>query len=160
MRARLQSAQGALAQPRARNLVLGGRVRDGQRTAFRRLARPKSEVACVFDTQHPPPKTIGDPGSGCLFQGLTTDFAIYGGQHPIVSGTPDQPASQVDMAFSWEVIGGFSPLTINLSALGDASTLPQSMVFSPQLKDLVIADGASKGLVLVDLSTFGLSQYY
>jgi hypothetical protein len=103
------------------------------------------DVACIV--QDPTEiKNVAD--SPCVFVGLSARFVIYRGQRP----------SLRDWSFSWEVNSGFGPLFVNLAG-SDANSNPQSMVFSKQLGDLVIADGASKGLVTVDLSTFQ-SQFF
>jgi hypothetical protein len=108
------------------------------------------EVACVFDGKAALPGVIGGPGDACIYKGLTARFVIYRGLAP----------SQRDWAFQWTEIGGFSPLLVDLAAGSDSNTSPSSMVFSPQQGGLVIADGSSKGLVVLDLSTFGIQQYY
>jgi hypothetical protein len=56
------------------------------------------------------------------------------------------------------VRGGFTPLTVSLGSTDPNSTL-ETMVFFPELGALVI-DGASKGLVVIDLGGFGITQYY
>ncbi len=111
------------------------------------------EVACIFDAANPPPLTIGAPNSQCIYDGLTTSFAIY-------SGIPQggQASSQRDDEFDWTVYGGFSPLFVNLSAADDTNTSPASMVYSPALGQLVVSDGSEKGLVLIDLATFAYIQ--
>jgi hypothetical protein len=115
------------------------------------VGRPASgEVACIFDSANPPPQTIGAAGSECLYQGLTTRFALYAGKSPTVR----------DSLFSWTVTGGYSPLIMNLASLNDASTAPQSMVYSPQQDGLVVVDGATKGLVVLSLATLGVAGQY
>ena len=109
------------------------------------------EVACIFDSAHPPSVTIGADGSACIYHGLSASFAIYAGQPKGAT-----PSSQRDMTFAWEVLGGFSPLI--LGAGSDTNTSPQSIVFSPQTGSLVVADGASRGIVTIDLSTLAATS--
>ena len=101
-------------------------------------------LACVMDE----PGAI-DPGSACVFESITTRFAIYRGTQ----------RSQRDMAFTWEYSGGFEPLTASISA-STTSVSPQRMQWFPQSQDLVITDGASQGLVFVELDTIGIRRYF
>lgn len=110
------------------------------------LAGP-DDVACVVRSPNEI-KKIGD--SPCVFRGPTSIFVVYRGQNP----------SERDWNFGWELNSGFSPLFVNLAAANDPNTNPQSMVFSKQLGDLVVADGASRGIVLIDLSTFQSTFLY
>nr|HMR07979.1 hypothetical protein [Polyangiaceae bacterium] len=80
---------------------------------------------------------------------LESEFAIYRGNQPSVR----------DMAFSYQLIGGFSPLVANLAAQ-TAAVSPQSMTFVPQLGQLAVVDGAAEGLVLVSLDTVGISRLF
>jgi hypothetical protein len=108
---------------------------------------PGRDVACVVEN----PSAIQSMGdSPCIYSGMGPRFVIYRGQAP----------SARDMQFGWEVRGGFVHLAVALATRNDPNALPQSMVFSKELGQLVIADGESKGLVVFDLSTFGLNQYY
>ena len=63
------------------------------------------------------------------------------------------------MAFTWEYSGGFEPLTASISA-STTSVSPQRMQWFPQSQDLVITDGASQGLVFVELDTVGIRRYF
>jgi hypothetical protein len=111
------------------------------------LAEPATDVACVV--QNPTAiQTLGD--SPCIFQGLVSRFVIYRGQTPSVR----------DWTFSWGVSGGFVPLAIPLATSSDPNSNPQTIVYSRPLGGLVIADGASKGLITVDLGTFQSSFFF
>jgi hypothetical protein len=105
------------------------------------------DVACVLDqsTALGP----GKPGEACVYQSLTHRFAVYRGNEP----------SKRDMAFSWTITGGFTPLTANLAAQSRAVS-PQSMVFVPQIGQIAVADGASEGLVLVSLDSVSVSRLF
>jgi hypothetical protein len=105
------------------------------------------DVACIVQNPATDAQTAGE--SPCIYSGLSSTFAIYRGQSPSVR----------DWQFSWDVIGGFSPLLVNLAVASDPNSNPQSMKYSPELGELVIADGASKGLVVISLATFA-SQYF
>lgn len=118
------------------------------------------DVACVVDETATRDECPADnplcaglvPINPCIFKNLTTSFAIYRGRE----------ASQKGMSFSWEVIGGFTPFMIDLRQTDTGpGTTPQSIVYSPQLDRLVLADGATKGVVFVDLnSTFGIRSVF
>jgi hypothetical protein len=91
------------------------------------------------------------PASPCVFQNLTTRFAIYRGRQP----------SERDMAFVWRVRGGFVPLSASLiSAGGTTSVSPQSLTYVPQLGSLAVTDGAQKGLIFVSLDSVSVSTMY
>jgi hypothetical protein len=90
-----------------------------------------------------------DAGNSCVFENLTARFAIYRGTEP----------SLRDMAFTWTVSGGFSPLTINLTSQ-TASVSPRSMMFLPATGELAVVDGRLAGLAMVNLSTLGVSRIF
>ena len=99
--------------------------------------------------------TREDPAAGvaaddpCVFENLTTRYAIYRGNEP----------SRRDMVFGWQTIGGFNPLYASLAA-ATSSVSPESMVFVPQIGQLAIADGASAGLVFVGLDSVSVSRLF
>ncbi|MEZ4224208.1 MAG: hypothetical protein R3B13_24880 [Polyangiaceae bacterium] len=107
----------------------------------------KEDVACVVNSESA--LSPGSAGSECVFENLMYRFAIYRGNS----------ASVRDMAFSFQVTGGFAPLTANLAAQ-TAAVAPQSMGFVPQLGQLALVDGAAEGLVLVSLDTVGISRLF
>src|SRR5262249_25098389 len=110
-----------------------------------------TDVACVQTAAKPFVPRIEDADrSDCVYNGLSASFVIYRGQSPTVR----------DYEFDWTVLGGFTPELLNISATTDANTSPTSLAFSPGIDGLVIADGSSKGLVLVNLSTFGIVVNY
>ena len=107
----------------------------------------KADVACVVGSDSA--LSPGGAGAECIFENLLYRFAIYRGNQPSVR----------DMAFSYQLIGGFSPLVANLAAQ-TAAVSPQSMTFVPQLGQLAVVDGAAEGLVLVSLDTVGISRLF
>lgn len=81
----------------------------------------------------------GEPGSECVFQSLTTRFAIYRGQD----------ASRRDMRFRWQFADGFSPLIIGLTSVDRTRSTPQSIVPWPESSQLILSDGSARGLTFV-----------
>jgi hypothetical protein len=105
---------------------------------------PGQCLACVMDTDGPVA-----PQSPCVFQNVTTRFAIYRGVE----------RSQRDMRFYWQYSGGFVPLYASL--LGQTTAvLPQWMRYVPQIAQLAVADGSSEGLALVSLQTLRVSRFF
>lgn len=105
--------------------------------------RVASDVVC--NTYAPSPTGSALPPAGCIFDGLTARFAIYRGQ----------AASQRDMTFAWQTIGGFRSLALDLVSQS-TSVLPQSLQFLPELNQLVVVDGESLGLTLLSLDSLGV----
>lgn len=81
----------------------------------------------------------GEPGSECVFQSLTTRFAIYRGQRQ----------SRRDMRFRWQLADGFSPFVIGLTSVDRARSTPQSFVPWPENSQLILSDGSARGLTFV-----------
>ena len=114
--------------------------------------------ACMFASdpadENEPQQRLPEPlapDSPCVFQNLTTRFAVYRGRQP----------SERDMAFVWRVRGGFVPLSASLvSPGGTTSVSPQSLTYVPQLGSLAVTDGAQKGLIFVSLDTVSVSRMY
>ncbi len=103
------------------------------------LARPGEDFACVVDDADDGIDP-GEPGSECIFQNLTTRFAVYRGQQ----------RSARDMRFRWQLTDGFRPLTISLSSSVDRTpSAPRSLVLVPELNSLLVTDGSSRGITLV-----------
>ena len=55
------------------------------------------------------------------------------------------------MAWQFSTRGQFSPLSLNLAST-NASVSPQTMRFIDALGQMAIVDGASQGLILIDLN--------
>ena len=70
----------------------------------------------------------------------------------VKDATPDR-----DEIFRFQTRGSFSPLIINIAASTN-QVIPQSMRFIDSLGQLAIVDGASQGLVLIDLSSVTLAH--
>jgi hypothetical protein len=82
----------------------------------------------------------GEPGSECVFQSLTTRFAIYRGQDE----------SRRDMRFRWQLADGFSSLTFGLTSVDRSRfSTPQSIVPWPENGQLILSDGSARGLTFV-----------
>jgi hypothetical protein len=54
------------------------------------------------------------------------------------------------MSFGWQVVGGFTPLTINLGQVSSFVS-PQAIVPLPELDRLSVVDASSLGLALISL---------
>jgi hypothetical protein len=109
------------------------------------------DVACVYD-QAPDDTTRrgvapGDAAAACVFNGLNDRFALYRGRLE----------SERDSVFTWRTTGGFTPLVMSLPASTSSSVVaPQSIQFLPQAEQMAVVDGASRGLSLFSLDTFGV----
>ncbi|HVW25966.1 MAG TPA: hypothetical protein VHC69_11400 [Polyangiaceae bacterium] len=109
------------------------------------------EVACVFAPgQLPDPVLTNAADDWCIYNGLNSAFIIYKGT----------TSSVQKYEYDWTVTGGFSPLSINLSATTDTNTSPLAMIYSPARDALLVADGSTKGIVTVDLNTLAITVIY
>lgn len=82
----------------------------------------------------------GEPAAACIHDTPTARFAVYRGLAP----------SQRDMRFTWETLGGFTPMAFNLRGLSSFVS-PQVLVPLPETDRLSVVDAASLGLVLLSL---------
>ncbi|HEX2873737.1 MAG TPA: hypothetical protein VHP33_20920 [Polyangiaceae bacterium] len=109
------------------------------------------DVACVYD-QAPdaatrPGVAPSDAAAACVFNGLNDRFALYRGRLP----------SERDSVFTWRTTGGFTPLVMSLTSATSSSVVaPQSIQFLQQPEQMAVVDGASQGLSLFSLDTFGI----
>lgn len=87
----------------------------------------------------------GEPGAQCVFQSLTTRFAIYRGQQ----------ASVRDMRFTWQLSDGFSPLIMNMTSVDRPRSTPHSLQFIPENGQLIIPDGSVRGLSFMSSRSLG-----
>jgi hypothetical protein len=62
-----------------------------------------------------------------------------------------------DMSWRFTTAGSFSPLVIS-TGQGATSVSPQSMLFIDSLGQLALVDGASQGLILIDLNTVSIAR--
>lgn len=148
------------------------------------LADP-GETGCVlpadYDPNIPLQAALPDPGQApsilqrCIFKGLTAQFVIYRGQQtrplscacqtPVPANCTettclrDSDTSQLDMVFSWQVRGAFTPWTISL-AVSDANASPQSIQFASFANEIVLTDGADQGLVVMNMMNLVPRSYY
>jgi hypothetical protein len=81
--------------------------------------------------------------SECIYQTLTARFAVYGGTQ----------RTERDMAFVYEIAGGFSPLTISLTRNDTSIILPQTLTRVPGFRMLSAVDAQDRGLMLLSLDT-------
>lgn len=100
-------------------------------------------MVCVLDAHPTGGLRPTGPGSECVYESPTSRFAIYRGLLP----------SERDMQFSFRVLGGFSPLSVDLLGInrGRTSTSPEKLTYVPNVNRLLVADGGSTGLVFVGL---------
>ncbi len=82
----------------------------------------------------------GEPGSECVFQNLTTRFALYRGLLP----------SERDMRFRWQLSDGFTPLSIPLTNnLERRVSSPRSLLLIPETNQMVVSDGSTRGIAFI-----------
>jgi hypothetical protein len=87
-------------------------------------------------------------------------FFIQNGQN-VKTGRDELPTR--DMAFRFQTRGQSQPLVINLVTAGQTTAVnPQSMRFIESLGQIAVVDGASQGLVLIDLAgvTIARAPYF
>jgi hypothetical protein len=112
------------------------------------LADPEQDFACVVDDVSGGIDP-GERGSECVFQSLTTRFAIYRGRQP----------STRNMRFRWQLVGGFEPFLLNLSTL-DRISSPRTLIYNGELDRVFFSDGTSRGLSYVTLRNFQMQTIY
>jgi len=94
------------------------------------------------------PNAEGSLPPGCIFDSIKARFVVYAGT----------AASIRDMAFGWQVTGGFSPYQITLSnSFTGALVMPQSMTAAPNLNAFFVVDGVSGGVFEFVLDPFSLN---
>jgi hypothetical protein len=89
----------------------------------------------------------GEPGSECIFQSLTTRFAIYRGQEP----------TDRDTRFRWLMSDGFTPLSIGLTTPDRSRSYPRQLRTLPELGLMMVTDGSVPGLTTVQLNSVNLT---
>lgn len=86
--------------------------------------------------------TLQEAAAACIHATPTERFAVYRGE----------AASYRDMTFSWQTIGGFSNLRIDLRGVSPTVS-PQALVALPEFNWLSVIDATSLGLALVSLDS-------
>jgi hypothetical protein len=121
---------------------------DDQNRPAAGLAGPNDFVCVVDDT------TDGidpdEPGSECVFQSLTTRFAIYRGQRATEPGT----------TFRWLLSDGFSPFTLSLTSAERPVSTPRSLLALPELGQLLVTDSTAPGLTAVEISSVNFNTTF
>ncbi|RYZ09563.1 MAG: hypothetical protein EOO73_04520 [Myxococcales bacterium] len=104
------------------------------------------EVACIYNQDDARYRSLmGSEAESCIFNGLTERFAVYKGRRASVRGE----------SFTWQTTGGFVPLEMTLISQSTV-VAPQSIQYLSQPEQLAVVDGASQGLSLLSLDTFGI----
>jgi hypothetical protein len=128
----------------------GNPLEEGDPLDLRVGCQEEGQVACVYDQGTPGASAGVQPtGSGtasaCIFNGLNERFALYRGRLESVR----------DSVFTWRTTGGFAPLVMTLTS-SSAVVAPQSIQFLQQPEQMAVVDGASLGLSLFSLDSFGI----
>jgi hypothetical protein len=91
--------------------------------------------------------TLADDAKVCIFENLTSRFAVYRGRQPSVR----------DMTFAWDTAGGFIPLVGSLAALS-SGVMPQHLVYVSQYQAIAVVDAANLGLSLMSLDSLRIAD--
>lgn len=110
--------------------------------------RTQDDVVCSYDATQGPVE-IGGVADECIFDGLTRRFVVYRGREP----------SQRDMAFLYDVIGGFQTLTIPLTGSSNV-ILPVTLVEVPTFGAFGIVDSQNRGLMMLDVANSQIAQSF
>jgi len=124
-------------------------------------------------TQCVPPTAQIDRASPLAFRNPMFSFVMWQGcdaQPPGDAGVSmqscstfgDHTTSQRGLSWRFSMQGGFTPLAFALGSSSSTPVLPQSMRALPNFQQLAIVDGASQGLILIDLHTlqFAHAPYF
>jgi hypothetical protein len=106
------------------------------------------DIVCSYDARRGPVQ-VGGVASECIFDGLTRRFAVYRGLEP----------SERDMAFGFEVIGGFQGFSISLLQNSNV-VLPVRLVPVPTYSAFGVIDSQNRGLMMVDLINSHVAQSF
>jgi hypothetical protein len=110
------------------------------------MTNDAADDICPFADQAP--LRPGSEGGACIFDGLTSRFAVYAG------GTP----SERDMVFSYEILGGFSTLNISLTRRDTTVILPRSLTSISNFGALGVVDSQDRGLMILSLDTLAVAS--
>jgi hypothetical protein len=94
------------------------------------------------------PLEPGRLGEACIFDGLTSRFAIYRGSSP----------SERDMAFTYEILGGFAAMNISLTRRDTTVILPRSLTRIEEFGALGVVDSQDRGLMILSLDTLAVAS--
>ena len=111
------------------------------------VGRSRRADPCVYPAAEGGGVQLGGPGSACIFENLTSRFAVYRGLVPSSRG----------MMFTWQTSGGFSALAASIVSRQSAPS-PQSLAYVPELQRIAVVDAATLGLSLISLDTLRLED--
>jgi hypothetical protein len=112
----------------------------------------------------PPPisMNVPDRNSAAAMRNPAFSFAMWRGCTPSTQmcggAACDHTSTQRDFVWKFSTRGSFVPLAINLTGNTTTAVAPQSMLFIDSLGQLAIVDGASQGLVLIDLNSVAFAH--
>ena len=109
-------------------------------------AVPGEDFVCMVDDPSGGVEP-GEPGSECIYQSLTTRFAIYRGLE----------RTDRDTRFRWLTSDGFAPLTVSLNSPDRVRSYPRSLRPLPELGLMLLTDGSVPGLTTVQLTSVNLT---
>jgi hypothetical protein len=103
----------------------------------------------AFEVPNSPAKPDIQPHDGAYtFHNPNFFSVVYAGAEP----------SRRDMAFVWQMSGGFVPLEINVG-VSSIQVAPQAMYYHPVLNtEVLVTDGALQGVVTIDLGTLAVNR--
>lgn len=84
-------------------------------------------------------------------------FFMQNGYRIVPGGARQDVVPPRDTAFRFQARGAFTPLLINLAS-STTSVNPQSMRYIETLGQIAVVDGASQGLVLIDLASVAIAR--
>ena len=107
------------------------------------VAPADAAFACVVDDGAAGGVVPGEPGSECVFQNLTSRFAIYRGRTQSARG----------MRFRWQLGGGFAPAGLSLVNSERVRSTPRGLTLVPEIERILVTDGSAAGITLVSPRT-------
>ena len=107
------------------------------------------------------PSSAPDRNSPVAMRNPMFAFVVWGGAAPPKPSStvpaPGYTTTQRDYQWKFSTRGQFAPLTVNIGG-NTTQVAPQSMLFIESLGQLAVVDGASQGLVLIDLNTVAFAH--
>ncbi|HWL89474.1 MAG TPA: hypothetical protein VNO21_26905, partial [Polyangiaceae bacterium] len=137
-----------------RDLLLNSRV---PALPYPCTARSTNPLACTAVREDPKQVPWLNRNSPLAMRNPSLSFAIYNGW--VLAPSLNDPKTNVltdqlptrDAVWRFSTRGGFAQQSINIAA-STTTVSPQSMTFVEPFQQLAIVDGASQGLVLIDLN--------